>query len=139
MVTTRSEDTAVLIGLNPETTDMALFYEALKSFFEKKSQIDSSDRYNYIIFQAEGPNHLEEYTHDFNEILEILRVEFLPNKVVIFKNSEMESEIEQKLPHLKDFKTQKNKTTAYVCEQFSCQRPTTEISLMKDQLGLSDK
>ena len=69
------------------------------------------------------------------EMLVILNQEFLPNKVVIFKDIE-DSDIEQTLVHMKEFKTQKNKTTAYVCEQFSCQRPTTEIDMLKNQLGL---
>ncbi len=71
-------------------------------------------------------------------MLDILKQDFLPNKVVIFKNTDKENEIEQILNHLKDFKAQKSKTTAYVCEQFSCQRPTTEIDMMKNQLGLGE-
>ncbi len=70
------------------------------------------------------------------EILNVLNTEFIPNKVVIYKNTEETEKIENVLNHLKEFKTQKNKTTAYVCEQFSCQRPTTDTDLLKSQLGL---
>jgi len=75
---------------------------------------------------------------NYKEMLDVLHQNFLPNKIVLFKNTEKENEIEQTLVHLKDFKTQKNKTTAYVCEQFSCQRPTTEFGMMKKQLGLGE-
>ena len=70
------------------------------------------------------------------EVLDLLNQEFTPNKVVIYKNTEETEKIENVLNHLKEFKTQKNKTTVYVCEQFSCQRPTTDTDLLKSQLGL---
>jgi len=75
---------------------------------------------------------------NYTEMMDVLNQEFLPNKVVIFKDLETEAELVQVLEQLKDFKTQKNKITAYVCEQFSCQRPTTESSIVKNQLGLGN-
>ena len=65
----RSEDIVIFSGLTPEITDMSLFYYALEGFFKKHQSIDSRDRFNFILFQEETPEYLEEFTSDYELIL----------------------------------------------------------------------
>jgi len=73
MVNFRSEDTVIFSGLTPDITDMAVFYDALEMFIKKKQEIDSTDRFNYIIFEEIKPNYLEEFTFDSNDLLTALK------------------------------------------------------------------
>ncbi len=59
--------------------------------------------------------------------------EYLPDKVVIL--SETPDEDSNLLPLLKDRKMIDGKPTAYVCENFVCQKPVTEIDDLRRQLG----
>ena len=69
MSDTRSEDTLIFNGLTPGVTDFALVYDALKEFLEKKQTMDHSDRFNVILFQEDGPNYLEEFTLNPDNVL----------------------------------------------------------------------
>ena len=73
MVSNRSEDTVIFSGLTPEITDMDIFYDALEAFFKKKQDIDPSDRFNYILFQADKLNYLDDFTFDYNEVITTLK------------------------------------------------------------------
>jgi uncharacterized protein YyaL (SSP411 family) len=59
--------------------------------------------------------------------------EYLPNKVVVL--SENADEDSAAIPLLKDRKMLEGKPTAYVCENFACQKPVTEIEDLRRQLG----
>ncbi len=71
------------------------------------------------------------------EILDSLREEYIPNKVVLFKSKENEKKIIELLEFLKNYKSIDDKTTIYVCEQMVCKKPTTEkeemIKLLKER------
>jgi len=69
------------------------------------------------------------------EILDSLREEYIPNKIVIFKSKENEEKIVELLAFLKEYKTVNNKTTVYVCEQMLCKKPTTDEKEMLELLG----
>lgn len=73
MSDTRSEDTLVFMGLDPNTTDFLIVYDALKEFFDKKKALDHSDRFNVILFQEDGPNYLEEFTLNPENVLIALK------------------------------------------------------------------
>jgi uncharacterized protein YyaL (SSP411 family) len=63
---------------------------------------------------------------------EIFRV-FLPSKVVVLsENAQADAEF---IPLLRDRGTIDGKPTAYVCEDFVCQRPVTTADELKGQLG----
>lgn len=70
---TRSEDTLILNGLTPEITKMKPIYKALKHFFETKKSIDYSSRFNIILFQEDGPNYLESFTLNPENVLIALK------------------------------------------------------------------
>ena len=52
---------------------MEPIYNALKHFFETKKSIDYSSRFNIILFQEDGPNYLESFTLNAENILIALK------------------------------------------------------------------
>ena len=61
-----------------------------------------------------------------NEIIE-LQNEYNPHTVFIFKSMEENSELELLAPWTKTHHTLEGKTTYFVCENFACKMPTTNI------------
>jgi len=76
---------------------------------------------------------------DTTFMLKSLREEFLPNKVVLFIPEESgELSIHSIAPFTAQYKSLKGKATAYVCSNYTCQKPTTDINQMRTALGISD-
>ena len=73
MADTRSEDTLVFNALSPDITEFPIVFDALKDFLEKKKDMDHSDRFNVILFQEDGPNYLEEFTLNPENVLIALK------------------------------------------------------------------
>ncbi|MDF1657164.1 MAG: thioredoxin domain-containing protein [Verrucomicrobiales bacterium] len=74
--------------------------------------------------------------NDPGEMLKAVRKPFLPNKVIL-RRTEENSELLTNLAPYTEFQLPLDgKATAYVCEDFACQLPTTEISVLKESLGL---
>jgi len=68
---------------------------------------------------------------DTEEMLEALRTRFIPNQVTIFRPSDAKApEIETVAPFVKNHVSVGGKATAYVCLDFSCKAPTTDIKEM---------
>ncbi len=68
---------------------------------------------------------------DTKEMLKALRREFVPNKVIVFKPGyEKDPHISRLAPFTKDLVSIDNKATAYVCRDFECKMPTTDINKM---------
>ncbi len=64
---------------------------------------------------------------DTKAMFKSLREKFIPNKVVLFKPAEEESvEIIGLVEFTKNLKAIEGKATAYVCQNYSCQLPTTD-------------
>ncbi len=59
-------------------------------------------------------------------MLEAIRTRFVPNKVVLLKKED-QKDLENLAEFTKDMKTIGNKTTAYICKDFVCSKPITEI------------
>ncbi len=77
-------------------------------------------------------------SEDSQEILNILRSEFLPNKVVLFVESSDLASTTGILPDfVKDYTMINDKATVYVCENFSCQQPTNDVKKVLDLLAIS--
>ena len=62
MEITRSEDCLIFNGLTPEITKINRVYDAIAEFMKKKQAVDLSDRFNFIIFQEDDPNYLNNFT-----------------------------------------------------------------------------
>ncbi|MBM3241464.1 thioredoxin domain-containing protein [Candidatus Poribacteria bacterium] len=68
---------------------------------------------------------------DMKAMLKALRERFIPNKVIILRPTEVESpEIIRLANYTKDMLSIDGKTTAYVCQNYSCKQPTTDIGKM---------
>jgi len=72
-LTTLSEDTLILNALTPGITDMNKVINALEQFLFQKKQKDPSDRFNIILFQDSGPNYLNGFTLNPDNILIALK------------------------------------------------------------------
>ena len=74
------------------------------------------------------------------KMLNALRRIFLPNKVVLLKPTEERSpEIVNLAGYTRNFKKLKDRTTAYVCNNYLCRQPTTDIRTMLSQLEPDDR
>ncbi len=80
-------------------------------------------------------NPLNEQTQ---EILRNIHRRFVPNKVIALlnPNTEEKQEIEELIPLLAGKTSIDGKTTIYVCQNYACQLPTTDIDDL-DKLLLS--
>jgi uncharacterized protein YyaL (SSP411 family) len=67
-----------------------------------------------------------------NELESEIWLEFAPNKVVVLSNEA--SENADLIPLLRDRKLINGKPTAYVCENFVCQKPVITIDELRNQL-----
>ena len=75
---------------------------------------------------------------DTQEMLKAMERDFIPNKVVLLVPSEAESpEIALLAPYTRQQKSLDNRATAYVCRDFSCRQPTTDIRTMLQYLASS--
>ena len=73
-------------------------------------------------------------------MLHALREHFLPNAVVLLSSPEDESsDVAGIAPFAKDLKPLKNKATAYVCTNFACHSPTTDVTEMLSLLDVRKK
>ena len=73
MESTRSEDCLIFYGFTPEITKMRQVFGSIADFIKNKQITDPSDRFNFIVFQHDGPNYLEHFTFDQDHILNTLK------------------------------------------------------------------
>jgi len=68
---------------------------------------------------------------DTKEMLKALRNRFIPNKVTLFRPTDMKSpHIDNLAEHMKYQVSLGGKATAYVCRNFACEEPTTKVDKM---------
>ena len=74
---------------------------------------------------------------DTKAMLKALRTEFVPNKVILFVPTDKDpSAIFQMAPFTSRMTSIEGKATAYVCQDYTCQQPTTKIESMLQSIGL---
>jgi hypothetical protein len=74
------------------------------------------------------------------DMLAALRKPFLPNAVFLFRSSADDGKALAALaPYTATMTQREDKATAYVCENFVCNQPTTDIQKMLSHLGLESK
>jgi len=77
---------------------------------------------------------------DTKEMLKAIRRQFIPNKVVILRPTEQESpDIDYLAEFTKHQLSIEGKTTAYVCLNYNCKLPTTDVNKMLELLNVSKK
>ena len=75
---------------------------------------------------------------DTEAMLSALRQRFLPHKVVVFRPSDMPAPpIVDLAPFTRTQKPLQGKATAYVCQNYICNRPTTDPQAMLNALGVA--
>jgi hypothetical protein len=67
------------------------------------------------------------------EMLQLAQRYFLPNAVIIFHDSK---EIEKIVPFVKSQTAVDNKATAYVCENYVCKKPITELTELEKTISV---
>jgi hypothetical protein len=73
---------------------------------------------------------------DTRKMVEALRTRFIPNKVTVFRPSEVESpHIDRLADYVKHQVSLDGKATAYVCTNFACKEPTTEAGKMLELIN----
>jgi uncharacterized protein YyaL (SSP411 family) len=84
--------------------------------------------YEIVVVGRSGAN-------DTNEILTQLSKRFIPNKVVIMRSSEDKNHpIDNIAPFIKHYEMMNDKATVFVCVNYACALPTTEIDTMLELL-----
>jgi len=74
---------------------------------------------------------------DTMDILRILRTQFIPNKVILFRPSGQDApDISRIAAFTKNLSSIDGKTTVYVCTNYTCKMPTTDTSKMLDLLNI---
>jgi len=73
---------------------------------------------------------------DTGHMLEELWAYFIPNKVLVFRPEGKDPEITNLATYTKEQIPIQGKATAYVCQNYECQLPTTEVSEMLKMLNV---
>lgn len=73
---------------------------------------------------------------DTQAMLAAIRTPFLPNKVVVFRSPGEESPITKLAPYTESQLPIDGNATAYVCENFACHLPTTDLAKMIELIGI---
>ncbi len=77
---------------------------------------------------------------DTEIMLSMIRKRFLPKKIILLADGGAGQEfLQQYQPILEDLTQQENKTTVYLCENYSCQLPTADLSELAKRLEALEK
>lgn len=71
---------------------------------------------------------------DTQEMLKLINSRFLPELFLVVKTEKTEKELKDLMPALAERNAVENKATAFVCKNFSCQVPTTDLKELKNLL-----
>ena len=105
------------VSLQPSA--YAYLLTALSFAFEVSEEI-------VIVGQAEDDNT--------QAMIDKVRSYYMPNSIVIFHpGGEQGQELENLIPFIKGMRSMDGKTTVYVCQNYACQKPTTDLTQL-DQI-----
>ncbi|MBU2493339.1 MAG: thioredoxin domain-containing protein [Bacteroidetes bacterium] len=93
--------------------------------------LDFSFGPSYEIVIVEGKNADER-----EEIIPLINMNFLPNKVVVFIPIKNPEHIKNLAAYTKSYNSIENKTTVYVCSNFQCSLPTYDKEKIINMLGI---
>jgi len=69
------------------------------------------------------------------EMMENLHNNFLPHTIsILYSQDERGRQLEGLIPFIKGYKPVKRRGAAYICENFACQAPITEVEQFKEAL-----
>ncbi len=74
-------------------------------------------------------------SNDTSRMLNTVRREYLPNAIIIFRPTDQETpDITEIAEYTANQKAIGNKTTAYICRNFSCDKPTTDAGEIMERI-----
>ena len=84
-----------------------------------------------FMFDLKNPKELvivsNKYDTKTKELVQKIRNNYSPNKITLFKDLSNSRPLEEIIPWISDYSMINDKPTFYVCENFTCKRPTTNI------------
>ncbi|MBT3351399.1 MAG: thioredoxin domain-containing protein [Nitrospinaceae bacterium] len=72
---------------------------------------------------------------DTRAALDVVNSLFVPNKVIALKGSPGDGEIEEKIPLLEGKETLEGATVVYLCRNYTCDAPLTDLAAVRERLG----
>ncbi|GGA66522.1 thioredoxin domain-containing protein [Ornithinibacillus halotolerans] len=117
-------------SLTGETMFLEKVEEMYFTFFEDiKRQPSAGAFFMQSLLLSENPTKevvvLYEEDNSWKQLRSLLQDKFLPNTVFLIGKDP--TEFSQIAPFAKNYKKLENKTTIYVCQNFTCKQPTTNI------------
>ncbi len=76
---------------------------------------------------------------DTDAMLGIVQGSFMPDTRLLLRSSEDSTAIDKLAPFLVGMEMQNGRATAYLCENFSCQKPVNDLDLLKKSLLKEEK
>jgi uncharacterized protein YyaL (SSP411 family) len=76
----------------------------------------------------------EEHSPMTETMLKVIRENFIPNKIVLLVSSREKDKINQIAPFTKDYTGLNGKPTVYVCRNYVCNLPVTEVERLREML-----
>ncbi len=88
---------------------------------------------------VQGPGHEivivgEPGSMETGKMLSVIYETYVPNSVILLKSSPTAGKISEIAPYTTSLKSIDNHSTAYVCTQFSCSQPTTDVEELKEMI-----
>jgi uncharacterized protein YyaL (SSP411 family) len=76
----------------------------------------------------------EQHTTVTGTMLKVIREKFIPNKIVLLISPQDKNKISQIAPFTKDYNGLNGKPTVYVCKNYVCNLPVTEVERLEEVL-----
>ncbi len=104
----------------------------------KKSPMSFSHMLTAFMYDIKNPKELvivsDGLNEDLMESIRMIRKVYSPNIVTLFKDISNSNDIEKIAPWIREHTLLDEKPTYYVCENFSCKQPTTNIRTVLNYL-----
>ncbi|MBT3999577.1 MAG: thioredoxin domain-containing protein, partial [Candidatus Marinimicrobia bacterium] len=110
-----------------------LGYKTLKAFTDNAKQSPSGFAHmlTAFMFDLKDPKEVvvvgDSNNPDTQKMIQAIRDNYSPNKVVLFKDTSNPNALNLVAPWTKNHTMMNNKPTFYICENFACKRPTTNL------------
>jgi len=108
-----------------------LIYKAIESFAPIVRKYPSAYTFFlsclFFLFDKSFEIFIVGKRKDLEDVLKTLNSKFLPNKVVLFKPSDEESDIITLSPFASGYKEINGKTTIYICTNYECKKPVNDV------------
>jgi uncharacterized protein YyaL (SSP411 family) len=105
----------------------------------EKSPSGFSHMLTAFIFNLKFPKELvivaEKNNSEIRNLINSVQNVYSPNKVIILKTKSTSNNLNKLAPWLKNHEMINNKPTFYLCENFSCKQPTTNIKTILNYLN----